>query len=106
MDAPDVEVYRALSAVLSQIGVSWYVFGGQAAILHGATRFTEDVDITVHLDECTTRQLVTALTAAGFALRVEDPLCQGSCRLISRPAWARGPLPARSAGKGSPPSFR
>ncbi len=57
MDAPDVEVYRALSAVLSQRGVSWHVFGGQAAILHGATRFTEDVDITVHLDVCTTRQL-------------------------------------------------
>ena len=44
MSSADAEVYAALSRVLSLLGVRWYVFGAQAAILYGAARFTEDIE--------------------------------------------------------------
>jgi Nucleotidyl transferase AbiEii toxin, Type IV TA system len=72
MASPDVEVYRALSQALSFLGVSWYVFGAQAAILHGATRFTEDLDVTVLLGTKEPRALVNELAHHGFSLRVKD----------------------------------
>jgi hypothetical protein len=72
MASSELDAYRALEDVLSRLGVSWYVFGGQAAILHGAVRFTEDIDVTVLLGSLSTRTLVQALSQAGFALRVDD----------------------------------
>ncbi len=72
MVSPDVEVYRALGAALSEVAVRWYVFGAQAAIIHGAARFTQDIDVTVLLDSVEPSRLVSALKARGFALRVSD----------------------------------
>ena len=72
MASSDVEVYRALNDALSSLGVSWYVFGAQAAILHGATRFTEDLDVTVLLGVREPRTLANALGQHGFTLRVKD----------------------------------
>ncbi len=72
MALPDVELYAALSRALSSLGVRWYVFGAQAAILHGALRFTEDVDVTVLLGGLTHGVLVTELTRCGFSLGVPD----------------------------------
>jgi hypothetical protein len=57
MPSPDVEVYQALLAVFGELGSAWYVFGAQAAILHGALRFTEDIDVTVVPGDIETRQL-------------------------------------------------
>jgi hypothetical protein len=50
----------------------WFLFGAQAAILHGVARLSADVDVTVDLGSRSTRELVEALAAAGFALRVAD----------------------------------
>jgi hypothetical protein len=44
MSSADAEVYAALAQVLSRLGVRWYVFGAQAAILYAAARFTEDIE--------------------------------------------------------------
>jgi len=66
------EVFRGLVAALSMLGVRWYVFGAQAAIVHGAVRFTEDIDVTVLLGGVEQRTLVGALGRHGFSLRVED----------------------------------
>jgi hypothetical protein len=73
MASPDVEIYAALAGALEALGVRWYLFGAQAAILHGAVRFTEDIDITVELGGRSTRELRDALGRAGFAPRVSDP---------------------------------
>ena len=43
------ELLAALAPPLHQLGVGWYLFGAQAAMLHGAERLTADVDVTVHL---------------------------------------------------------
>ncbi len=50
----------------------WYLFGAQAAILHGVARLSADVDVTVDLGARSSAELVSALTDAGFDLRVGD----------------------------------
>lgn len=50
----------------------WFLFGAQAAILHGVARLSADVDVTVDLGRRSTAELVSALAEAGFDLRVAD----------------------------------
>lgn len=65
------ELLAALAPALQKLGVGWYLFGAQAAMLHGAERLTADVDVTVHLRDRSTKELVHALERAGFHMRVE-----------------------------------
>jgi hypothetical protein len=58
--SPIVELLRQLGEALASVGVGWYVFGAQAAILHGAARLTADVDITFALGQRPTAELVSA----------------------------------------------
>jgi hypothetical protein len=57
-----------LGAVLRALGLRWYVFGAQAVVIHGRPRLTEDVDVTVDLDELSGETLVHKLAVAGFEL--------------------------------------
>jgi hypothetical protein len=70
--SPLAELLAALGGVFTRLGLRWYLFGAQAAILHGAARLTADVDVTVHTGEHSASALAAALEAAGFALRVPD----------------------------------
>lgn len=72
MPSADVEVFAALGRAFGRLGVRWYVFGAQAAILYGASRLTEDVDVTVDPGGHETSELVGALASEGFSLRVDD----------------------------------
>src|SRR5437773_11441028 len=72
MRSPVAELLAALAAALDRLGVAWYLFGAQAALLYGAARLTADVDVTVRLGDQPTSALVDALVAAGFELRVRD----------------------------------
>ena len=72
MRSPVGELLATFAVVTDQLGVPWYLFGAQAALLYGAARLTADVDVTVDLGERPTGILVDALVAAGFALRVSD----------------------------------
>lgn len=71
MSSSIVEVLRSLDAAMSSLGLRWYLFGAQAAILHGAARATADADVTVELGGVTPKALVAALETAGFAARVD-----------------------------------
>jgi hypothetical protein len=73
MASPVVEVLAALDAALQSIGVRWYLFGAQAAILHGAARLTADVDATIGLGDRPVAALVEALVREGFTPRVDEP---------------------------------
>lgn len=73
MPSPIVDVLAALDAALRSIRVRWYLFGAQAAILHGAARLTADIDVTIDLGEQSVPDLVGALQTNGFAPRVDDP---------------------------------
>lgn len=70
--SPLAELLADLQRALGALGVRWYLFGAQAAILHGVARLTADVDVTVDLGSRSSHDLVTALAAAGFELRVAD----------------------------------
>jgi hypothetical protein len=62
------------AAALDDARVDWYLFGAQAAILHGVARLTADVDITVRLPATiSSAALAHALERHGFALRETDP---------------------------------
>ena len=72
MRSPFLELLRSAGEVFDSLGVGWYLFGAQAALIHGASRLTADVDVTVALGELDTRQLVEALGDGGFAMRIKD----------------------------------
>lgn len=72
MPSPVAETLRALASALEGLGVSWYLFGAQAALVRGSHRLTEDIDVTVLLGELPPEALQACVRAAGFALRVVD----------------------------------
>lgn len=69
---PIADLLADLRSALGALGVKWYLFGAQAAIVHGAARLTADVDVTVDAAVHSTAELVSALAAAGFASRLGD----------------------------------
>ncbi len=72
MTSPLAEVLAAIAAACLALGVRWYLFGAQAALLHGAARLTADADVTVDLGEQPPGRLIGALEDAGFGIRVPD----------------------------------
>jgi hypothetical protein len=72
MPSPLAELLRVLAQVFEQLSLRWYVFGAQAAIVHGAARLTGDVDVTVALGGLAAAVLVAALQDEGFAQRTAD----------------------------------
>ncbi len=72
MPSADVRVYRSLARTFRRLRARWYLFGAQAAILHGAVRFTEDVDVTVAFADRPRSALIDALRRERFHLRVDD----------------------------------
>lgn len=69
---PVAELLAALQGALAALSVRWFLFGAQAAILHGVARLSADVDVTVDLGRRSATELVAALAAAGFVLRIPD----------------------------------
>ena len=70
MTSPLAELFDDLNAVFDVTNSRWYLFGAQAAIIHGASRLTADVDITVMLGDSPVETLVNTLTQKGFDLRI------------------------------------
>lgn len=69
---PVTDLLAALQGALAALGVRWFLFGAQAAILYGVVRLSADVDVTVDLGKRPATDLVAALAAAGFDLRIPD----------------------------------
>ncbi len=69
---PIAELLAQLQRAFAGLGVRWFLFGAQAAILHGVARLSADVDVTVDLGRRSSAELVGALAEAGFELRVAD----------------------------------
>jgi hypothetical protein len=82
VSSPFVDVLASVARAFESTGLGWYVFGAQAAIIHGAARLTADVDVTVQLGGTQPEILVDALLAAGFALRVPDPNFIATTRVL------------------------
>jgi hypothetical protein len=71
---PVADLLADLHRALGALGLRWFLFGAQAAILHGVARLSADVDVTVELGHRSATDLVTALATAGFEPRVPDPV--------------------------------
>jgi hypothetical protein len=71
---PIGELLAAVRAALAPLGIRWYLFGAQAAILYGAARLTADVDITLDAGAHRPEDLLAALEARGFTPRGDDAL--------------------------------
>ncbi|MCC6806654.1 MAG: nucleotidyltransferase [Deltaproteobacteria bacterium] len=71
-DPAPVELLKGAAKALSELGVGWYVFGAQAAIVYGVPRMTGDVDITVALASTPVSALVATMQRHGFSLRVAN----------------------------------
>ncbi len=69
---PVADVLADLGRALDGAGLRWFLFGAQAAILHGVARLSADVDITVELGARPTDDLVESLTRGGFDLLPHD----------------------------------
>ena len=83
MRSPVGDLFVDLVAALDHVGVEWYLFGAQAAILHGSARLTADVDVTVRLPAAISPQsLVGALVDHGFTARFPDPAFIERTRVI------------------------
>lgn len=67
------ETLERLAAFLDGYQVRWYLFGAQAAIIHGGARLSADIDVTVEIGPEAFGAFLTALTGAGFEPRVGDP---------------------------------
>lgn len=72
MTSPLADLLNDLNAVFEQTSTQWYVFGAQAAIIHGASRLTADVDVTVLFGDHPIESLVDALTKKGFDIRIDN----------------------------------
>ena len=61
-------------AALNAARVKYLVVGGLAVVLHGVSRFTWDVDLTVELTTVNVERLAKALRRLGFIPRVDAPV--------------------------------
>ena len=68
--APLLKVCR----LLNEAGAQYLIIGGQACILHGLVRTTEDVDVLIPVDEENGRRVIQGLSAlADGAARELEP---------------------------------
>ncbi|MEX1367895.1 MAG: DUF6036 family nucleotidyltransferase [Nannocystaceae bacterium] len=65
------EALAALTRAFDRIGVDWYLFGAQAAILRGSRRMTADVDVTVLPGAIATPLIIEALAHEGITPRFQ-----------------------------------
>ena len=66
------EALSALSATFGALGLRWYLFGAQAAIVYGSARATKDIDVTVEPGAVSPSEIIDRLTRAGFTPRASN----------------------------------
>jgi len=77
------EALRALDAALRAAGARWYLFGAQAALIHGSSRLTADIDATVAWDDASaTGPLLAALRDQGLVERPAGPEFTARTRVV------------------------
>lgn len=67
-------LFRDLGALVEGARIRYFIFGGQAVLVHGRTRFTKDVDITVAVDDDGLQGFLEKAHTAGFVARISDAI--------------------------------
>jgi len=74
MRSPLADLFNDLNVAFEQVSSRWYLFGAQAAILHGAARLTADVDVTVMYGGGEPSRLLRVLAVNRFDASTEDAI--------------------------------
>lgn len=80
--SPVADLLADLGRAFDALGISWYLFGAQAAIVYGVARLTADVDVTVRAPGSPTEEWLAALEGHGFARRFTDPAFIAQTRVV------------------------
>jgi len=80
--SPVAELLADLARAFDALGISWYLFGAQAAIVYGVARLTADVDVTVRAPALPTDEWLSSLEGHGFARRFADPAFIAQARVV------------------------
>lgn len=80
----------------------WCLIGGQAAILYGSTRMTQDVDVSLLLAPALWPAMLDQLQRAGFVSRIDAPLnfAERTRVLLMRHERSQIPIDIVLAGPG------
>lgn len=73
MRSPVADLLADLARAFDALGIHWYLFGAQAAIVYGVARLTADVDVTVRPPGTPTAAWLAGLEQHGFERRFSDP---------------------------------
>jgi hypothetical protein len=98
MPSPFAEVLDSLRGTFESLELGWYVFGAQAALVHGAVRMTADVDVTVFPGDRTVEALTKVIEAHGFELPGADADFVRDTRVLPLSGGVRG---ARASAGGA-----
>jgi hypothetical protein len=71
MSSSLADTLGALARAFGQLGIDWYLFGAQAAILRGSRRMTADVDVTIIPGDHEPTEILAALAAEGIDSRMQ-----------------------------------
>ncbi len=91
---------------MQEMGIRWYVFGAQAAMVWGRPRFSADVDVTAEIAPSAIEMFIQSMEQSGFELRFRDSEFVARTRVL--PFSHRGtglPLDVVLAGPGLEEEF-
>ena len=67
------ELLARVGRELTAEKIPYMVFGGQAVLVYGEPRFTQDIDITLGIDPSSAAPLLTLVTRLGMEILVDNP---------------------------------
>ena len=107
MRSPVAELLADVGRAFDAMGVDWYLFGAQAAIVYGVARLTADVDVTARPpDNSNATALLTVLERHGFERRFGDANFVAQTRVLPVAHVASGlPVDIVLAGPGLEEEF-
>jgi predicted nucleotidyltransferase len=81
--SPVADLLADLARAFDALGVAWYLFGAQAAIVYGVARMTADVDVTVQAPAgMSTADWLKVIEHHGFEARFADPAFVAATRVL------------------------
>lgn len=106
MRSPVADLLGDLGRAFDALGISWYLFGAQAAIVYGVARLTADVDVTVRAPAAPTNEWLPVLEGYGFTRRLTDAALIARTRVVPVVHMATGlPVDIVLAGPGLEDEF-
>jgi len=104
--SPVADLLADLAHAFDTLGLRWYLFGAQAAIVYGVARLTADVDVTVQTSGTPTEIWLAGVEQHGFERRFVDQTFVDRTRVMPVAHLATGlPVDIVLAGPGLEEEF-